>query len=352
MFLLAAGAGAQDLVAELGLRAAAEPVRVDPDWSPAGPIVVRIFNDRQLEALREVAGDAELIGVKTDQQALDAIPGATAILGFCNPEIVAAATRLHWIQIYWAGAEGCLEALQASDRKILLTNMQRVSSPQIAEHVLAMMLGLSRGLAPHIRDQDAGQWRPGRVPFGQRQELGGKTMLLVGLGGIGTAVAKKVQSLDMRVVAVRASGRPGPAFVDEVARPDQLLRLAAEADVVVNSVPLTPDTEGLFDAKFFATMKPSAFFINVGRGRSVVQDDLVAALESGSIAGAGLDVTEPEPLPSDHPLWQMSNVIITPHVAAGSARGFDRVSTVARENLRRYIGGEPMLSVVDQERGY
>jgi phosphoglycerate dehydrogenase-like enzyme len=140
--------------------------------------------------------------------------------------------------------------------------------------------------------------------------------------------------------------------VDVVARPAALLQLAAQADAVVNAAPLTSRTTRLFDAKFFAAMKPSAYFINVGRGKSVVTADLVAALNGRTLAGAGLDVFDPEPLPPDHPLWQMPNVIITPHVAANSDRVFGRVLLLAQENLRRYVAGERMLSVVDAERGY
>lgn len=341
-----------DIVAELGLRPAETPVSADPGWSPDGPIVVRIDSDERLDWLRAAVPDAELIGVSNERRALEAAADATAVIGFCTPEIINAAPRLHWIQLYWAGVEKCLAALEGAEQDILLTNMQRVTGRQIAEHVMAMTLSLSRGLVPHIRDQASGKWRPGAVPFNQRLELGGKTLLLVGLGGIGTQVGRRAAAFDMRVTAVRASGRPGPDFVSEVGQPDQLLRMAAEADVVVNSVPLTPATTGMFDAEFFAAMKPGALFINVGRGRSVVTEDLIAALESGQIAGAGLDVTEPEPLPKDHPLWQLENVIITPHVAAGSDRASERIFLVMRENLRRYVGGEPMLSVVDQERGY
>jgi phosphoglycerate dehydrogenase-like enzyme len=349
--LFAAPLGA-DIVADLGLRAAETPVREDPNWAPDGPIVVRIDSDERLQWLRETVPGVELIGVTNDKRALDAVADATAVIGFCTPEIIAAAPRLHWIQLYWAGAENCVAVLETTERDILLTNMQRVTSNQIAEHVMAMLLSLSRGLVPHIREQSTGQWRPGRVLPDQRPELGGKTMLLVGLGGIGTQVGRRAAAFDMRVTAVRASGRPGPDFVSEVARPDQLLRLAAQADVVVNSVPLTQETTALFDAKFFATMKPGAFFINVGRGQSVVTDDLVAALDAGQIAGAALDVTDPEPLPGDHPLWRLPNVIITPHIAAGSDRARERIFLVMRGNLRRYVNGEPMLSVVDVERGY
>jgi phosphoglycerate dehydrogenase-like enzyme len=182
--------------------------------------------------------------------------------------------------------------------------------------------------------------------------LEGKTVLVVGLGGIGVEVAKRAHALGMRVIATRASGRDGPPFVSYVGLPGELLKLAAEADFVVNTAPLTPATQGLFDAKFFAAARQGAFFVNVGRGQSVVQSDLVAALRSGRLAGAGLDVTDPEPLPADSPLWQMQNVILTPHVSAASDLGDDARLAIAIENVRRYVAGGKMLSVVDVAKGY
>jgi phosphoglycerate dehydrogenase-like enzyme len=184
------------------------------------------------------------------------------------------------------------------------------------------------------------------------RELRGRTLLVVGLGGIGTEVARRAHGFGLRVVATRASPAPRPDFVAYVGTPAELAALAGDADIVVNCTPLLPSTERLFDAAFFAAMKPGGLFINVGRGKSVVQADLIAALRDGQLAGAGLDVTDPEPLPADDPLWQAPNVLITPHVSASSDRVFDRVFLLARENLRRYVSGEPLLSVVDRERGY
>jgi len=352
LVITTSSAAARDIVAELSLRAADEPVRNMAGWSPGGPIVVRVDSPERLAWLQEAAGDTPLIGVSGIPKALTAMPQATALIGLCSRELIEAAPNLHWIQIFPAGAENCIAELADTNRELLLTNMQRVTSAQIAEHVMGMLLSFTRGLVPHIRQQISGKWQPGLVPMNVRPGLGGQTLLLVGLGGIGTAVAQRAHAFDMRITAVRASGRPGPDYVAEVAKPDQLLRLAANADVIINSVPITMDTEGLFDAKFFAAMKPTAYFFNVGRGRSVVTADLVAALRAGELAGAGLDVVDPEPLPADHPLWQMQNVIITPHISAGSGQVFDRIFLVVRENLHRYVNGEPMLSVVNQERGY
>lgn len=177
-------------------------------------------------------------------------------------------------------------------------------------------------------------------------------MLVVGLGGIGTEVGRLADGAGMRVTAIRNSRRAGPPFVASVGLSEDLEAYAREADVVVNCLPMTPDTEDLFDAELFAAMKPTAFFINVGRGGTVDTDALVAALVSGEIAGAGLDVTDPEPLPEDHPLWKAPNLIITPHFAAWSNDDSDLRWLLFRENLRRFVAGEQLLSVVDPEAGY
>ena len=150
------------------------------------------------------------------------------------------------------------------------------------------------------------------------QVLTGKTLLVVGLGGIGTEVARRAHGIGMKVVATRGSSRTGPDFVSYVGLPEEMPGLARTADVIVNAAPLTTETTGIFNAQFFRSLKPTALFLNVARGGSVVTEDLVAALEEGQIAGAGLDVVDPEPLPPDHPLWKAPNVIISPHVSSRS----------------------------------
>lgn len=350
--LVAGLAEAETLSEQLGLRAAGSPVREDPRWAPQGPIVVRVNSPESLARFQSIAGEVEIIGASNAAQALAAVAEATAIVGFCSADILAAGPRLRWVQLYSAGAETCVPLPRVQSGEVLVTNMQRVSSPQIAEHVIGLLLALTRGLGPYLANQYQGVWDPLAVPMSKRWEIAGRELLVVGLGGIGSEVARRAHALGMRVTAIRASGRPGPDFVSEVAKPDALLRLAARADAVVNSAPLTAETRGLFNAEFFTAMPAHGYFINVGRGASVVTADLVAALSRGQIAGAGLDVTDPEPLPADHPLWQAPNVIITPHVAAGSDKVLIRLLGVAEENLRRYLAGEAMLSVVDPQRGY
>ncbi len=154
------------------------------------------------------------------------------------------------------------------------------------------------------------------------------------------------------MLGIRNSSREGPPFVAEVGLSEDLYRLAGEADVIVNALPLTEATRGLFDEAFFNAAKRGALFISVGRGESTVTNDLIAALRDGRLTAAGLDVTDPEPLPADHELWALPNVVITPHVAAETDQGRWRRWVVYRENLRRYIAGERMINVVDIARGY
>jgi phosphoglycerate dehydrogenase-like enzyme len=230
--------------------------------------------------------------------------------------------------------------------------MQRVAGPVMAEHVLAMMLAFARGLDFYIPERLERRWTRQLPATSRMVTLEGKTLLVVGLGGIGSEVAKRARALGLQVDAVRATGRTGPEYVREVGLPADLLRLAGRADYVVNTAPLTPETRGLFDRKFFASMKRGAYFFNVGRGGSVDQEALVAALRDGQVGGAGLDVTDPEPLPPGSPLWTLPNVILTPHVSTRSDLGDTARFEIVRENLRRYVAGEKMLSVVDLGRGY
>ena len=342
---------ASDLISRFELREAPNPVRERPGWSPPRRIVVR-GDSALVDWLRPAAPGVDLVAAPDRGAAVRSVPGADAVIGFCSARIVAAGTDLKWIQLPSAGAENCVGIPEVRERGILITNAQRIYGPEISEHVMAMLFSFSRGLYRYIPEQREGRWNRGAVPREQLWELDGRTMLVVGLGGIGTEVAQRAHALGMRVVATRRSRRTGPEFVDYVGLADELYDLAGQADVVVNAAPLTPETTGLFDARFFAEMKPTAYFINVARGKSVVTADLVEALESGGIAGAGLDVTDPEPLPAEHRLWRLPNVIITPHVAGQSDRARGRLWLLARENLRRYVAGERMLSVVDVERGY
>jgi phosphoglycerate dehydrogenase-like enzyme len=289
--------------------------------------------------------------VETGAASAREIAGADVAIGVCSAELLSQAKQLQWIQWLSAGVERCVRQPAIQEHHILLTNLQRTMGPSMAEHVIGMMLALSRHFEYFLREQEKAHWVQDE-PRPQIADLAGRTVLVVGLGGIGTEVARRAHALDMRVIATRASGRTGPDYVSYVGLPEELLKLAKEADFIVNCAPLTPQTTGIFDQEFFATLKPGAYFLSVGRGRSTVTADLIAALKSGRLAGAGLDVVDPEPLPADSPLWKVPNVIITPHVSADTAFAQEQRNAVIIENLRRYAAGEPMLSVVDVERGY
>lgn len=340
------------LIQRLGLEESATPVRDSPGWRKPGQVLVWNVAPDAIPLLQTAAPGVRLLLAKDAKEAAALAQDADAVLGFCSADLLAAGPGIRWVQSFSAGVERCVSIPALRERGILLTNMQRVAGPVMAEHVVAMMLAYARGLHFYIPERMATRWTRELPAPGRMTTLEGKTVLVVGLGGIGVEVAKRAHALGMRVIATRASGREGPPFVSYVGLPDELLKLAAESDFVVNTVPLTPATTRMFDAKFFAAVKPGAFFVNVGRGQSVVQDELIGALRSGRLGGAGLDVTDPEPLPADSPLWQMQNVILTPHVSAQSDVDDSVRMAVAVENLRRYVAGEKMLSVVDVAKGY
>jgi len=343
----------QVLIEQLGLRESDTASRDLPGWSPPKKVIVRQGRPDQLAQFQAIAPGVDFVIVDGIEQARVEAVDAQVVMGICDEEMLSASPGLFWIQVYSAGVERCLENPGMHKGQKLLTNGQRIGSPALAEHAIAMMMMLARGLDVYHANQMKGSWqRQTGLERGDHLELEGRTLLVVGLGGIGTQVAKRGHGLGMRVIATRNSRREGPEYVEYVGLPDELNELATRADVVINTAPLTDRTRGIFNTAFFDAMKPSAFFISVGRGGSTVTDDLVAALASGSIAGAGLDVTDPEPLPEGHPLWAMPRVIISPHTAGRSDKGRDRLYLMVKENLRRYVNGEPMLSVVDIEKGY
>jgi len=340
------------MITELGLIEAPQPIRESPHWKRPERVVVREATPERLAWLGEVAPGVELISTASPAEAEALARDADVVLGYCTAEILDAGKNIRWIQFWFAGVEGCVSLPAVRSRDVLLTNMQKVAGPVMAEHVMAMTLAFARGLHTHVQAQSRGEWQPTLVGPERAFTLQDKTLFVAGLGGIGTEVARRANALGMNVIATRASDRPAPPFVSRVGSSDDTLGMVHEADIVVNTLPYTEATRGMFNARVFGAMKPSAYFINVGRGGTVVTADLVKALENKVIAGAGLDVTDPEPLPAGHPLWKMPNVIITPHVASDADIDPENRWLLMRENLRRYVAGEKMLSVVDVARGY
>ena len=341
-----------ELIAEAGLREGPVAMRDIEGWRPPQKVVIMDrFEQGMADAVQGIADDVEIVSVRSADEAKRAVRDADAVIGYCGEDVVGAGERLRWVQVGSSGVERCLATPALADGSVILTNMQKMSSPIIGEHAVALMMSLARGVPQQSKAMPSGEWNRRYGDELGMISLDGKTVLVVGLGGIGKAVARRSSGLGMRVVATRNSSREGPDYVDYVGLSDELLELAAQADVIVNALPLTPQTRGLFDTEFFNAAKKGHLFVNVARGGSVVTDDLVAALKDGRVGGAGLDVTDPEPLPADHALWQMDNVIITPHIAWYGSTG-ERERALAAENLRRFIAGDALLNVVDPARGY
>lgn len=343
------------MLVSVAAHAASPAVAVDTDGG-ARPLTYLAgeLDPGQLAELQAVAPNVTfLVGLSEDEALAHAaeIDGADAHV--LDDALLAAATDLRWVQAWSAGVDRYLrlEGLRSNDR-IVLTNMQGVHGPAIAEHVFAMLLSQTRDLPAWYAAQREGRWD--RAAGSDLTTLAGRTMFVVGMGGIGSEVARRAKAFDMRVLAtVRdATGREVPPYVDQLGSAGDLDRFLAQADVVVVTLPLTDATRGLFDAARFAQMPAGSRFVNIGRGPIVDTDALVAALRSGHLASAALDVTDPEPLPADHPLWRLPNVLITPHVSSRAELTGERRWEVLRENMRRFGAGEPLLNVVDKAEGY
>ena len=345
---------AAEVIREMGLPEGPSALREGKKWRKPRKIVLTSMGS--LDELKAAAPGVNFVVVNgVEQMAKEAVDADAIASGdnlVCDDRVLAAAKKLKWIAVYSAGVEACLGKPALEKGGITVTNMRAIAGPVMAEHSIALAYALARSLHVSVGRQATGAGWGGGFAGSQPQSLTGKTLLVAGLGGIGLEVAKRANALGMKVIATRNSSRDKPDFVSYVGLADELPTLIQQADVVVAALPLVPATTNLFDAKMFARMKKSAYFINVGRGGSVVTDDLVAALNSGTIAGAGLDVTEPEPLPRDHALWKARNIIITPHMSAQSDLGQGVRALIFREQVRRFAAGDKLLSVVDFSKGY
>lgn len=308
---------------------------------------------RMLEDLPERHPGLVVLSAETPEALLPRAGECDGAVGFGGHDVAAmvrAATGLRWVQVWSAGVEPYVSIPELRDSDIVLTNAKIIQGPEIADHAFALLLTLTRDIKYFDEQMETG-WgeRSSRIPM---VELRGRTALVIGLGGIGTQVAQRAAGFGMRVLAIDPKDIPIQRDVESVGRPDELDERLPEADVVFSCVPRTPESEGMLGARQFELMKDGVYLINVSRGAIVNTEALVAALRSGKVAGAGLDVTDPEPLPAGHPLWAMNNVIITPHVAGFSDRLGERQRELFRENVERFATGRPLRNVVDKRRGY
>jgi len=340
-----------EIMADMGLLESPKAARDLPGWQKPKKVVVIPDSPERFAWMKEGVKGVELVSAPNTRDATKVLADADAVIAVCVNPIIDAGPRLKWFHAMAAGIENCVGHPRIVSGDILVTNAKRLMGSPIAEHTFALLLTLTREINVAQNAQRDHRWKTG-TEGRKLVDLHGKTILINGLGGIGTDIASRANAFGMKVIATRGSSREGPPYVARVGLASELADMIPEADVIVNAVPLTPETRGSLNAAMFARMKPTAYFINVSRGEVVVTDALIAALQSGKLAGAGIDVIDPEPLPPTSPLWDMPNVVITAHYSGFSELRDDRMWIIARENLRRYIAGDKMLSVVDGKRGY
>lgn len=330
-------------------------------------LIFPAVESERFEKIVEAACPMAVVNAAEEKTAVREITEADAFFGKLTPSMLAAADRLRWVQCPTASLEHYMFPALV-DHPCQLTNMRGLYSDVIADHVFANILCFARNFPHYLRQQRQSHWEavggeaersdfvlgPSKISAIDRahRHLPDSTLGIVGLGSIGSEIARRGLAFGMRVLAVDPLQQQAPDGVEALWKPDRLSELLSASDFVVVAAPHTPETEKLFRRSLFQRMKPEAYFINIGRGMIVDLADLTEALRAGEISGAGLDVFETEPLPSEHPLWKMDNVILTPHVAAASPRTAERHLAVLLDNVRRFSGVRPLRNVVDKAKWF
>jgi phosphoglycerate dehydrogenase-like enzyme len=312
-------------------------------------MIVPALEAEDRAAILEAAGPgATLVEARDPERQRAEIVDADVLFGRVASEIFARHTRLRYYHSIGAGVDAILSR-ELVESDVILASEKGEVGIHLAEHAFALLLALTRGLHTALRRPDYTLREPIRR---EQRELYHQTLGIVGFGGTGRALARRALGFGMRVLAVDIEDVPPEPGVDAIWKPDRLHDLLGASDVVVIALPLTKATHHLFTRDLFRRMRPHAILINVTRGAIVFGDDLVAALEGELIWAAGLDVTDPEPLPAGHPLWTHPRAIVTPHAAGGSPHRAGRVIATFCENLRRLQRGEPLLALIDKRKGY
>ena len=280
------------------------------------------------------------------------IADADAVIGAPNGELLQMGKNVKWVQIMSAGVETVLHLSGSNylrDSDIVLTNNQIVQGPEIADHALALLLTLSRGLLKFERMRTDESWQPRPYPG---IELRGKTAVVVGVGGIGSQIALRAWAFGMTVIGVDPEDIPFSPFISRVVKPDMIDTVLPQADVLFISAPHTPQSHKMIGPKQFELLKQNSYFIAVSRGGTYDLNSLIKSLDSRRLAGAGVDVMDPEPLPKGNALWKFDNVVITPHIAGRSDQDRGRMVGTIKANIQRFMAGQPLINVVDKKKGY
>jgi len=333
-------------------------------------LTVKILSPLQLEEkhwerVLQLSPRLSLSLVEGEAQFLEDLPDAEVVVIWPRPFDLSLAPGLKWIQLISAGLDRFVgHPIMESD--IIITTASGIHATPMAEYVLASMLAFSRRFGDMWRLQERKQWPEDRWEILRGEELRGKTVGILGYGSIGREVGRLCKAFGMRVLATKRSakerkekgyfmlgrGDPEGSVVDQIFDPSQLREMLKECDFFIVAVPLTPETEGMVGREELKAMKVSAYLVNISRGRVVDEEALIEALKEGWIGGAGLDVFAQEPLPQESELWELDNVILSPHVSANTPHYQERFTELFCENLRRYLAGEELLNVVDKKRGY
>ncbi len=304
-----------------------------------------------------------ILHTKDDAEIRAHLPEIELCAGYFPLDMLAEAAGLRWWQSWSAGTDWLMRYPQARTQPFVLTNARGIHAIPMAEHVFGMLLTFARQLHHARAAQLAGTWpsvsfdpstatRNDALFIDDLFELAGKTMVVIGVGAIGGRTAEIAQAFGMRVIGVRRDPSRTMPGIAQMVSPDQLLAVLPEADVVVSAAPYTAETHHQLDAAAFRAMKNRAIVINMGRGGTIDEEAMIAALQNGEIAGAGLDVFETEPLAADSPLWQMPNVLITAHYAGDTPHYDERMLEIFLDNLARYQAGRPLVNLVDKQKGY
>jgi phosphoglycerate dehydrogenase-like enzyme len=311
-------------------------------------LIVRELTPDQRARILAAEPSAVIIEAKDKERQRAELPEADVLFGRVAPDVYPLAKRLRLYQSIGAGVDSALCPELIND-DVPLSSEKGGVGVHLAEHAFALLLALTRGLHTAIRTPDYGLRETIRV---DQTELYEQTMGIIGFGGTGRAVATRAVGFGMRVLGVDIEDVAPEPGVEAIWKPERLHDMLAQADVVVIGLPLTKATRHLFTRDLFRRMKRSAILVNVTRGEIVYGEDLLTALNEGLIWGAGLDVTDPEPLPADHPLWRHPRCVVTPHTAGGSPRRADRIVDTFCENLRRLRDGRPLVALIDKQKGY
>lgn len=303
----------------------------------------------KINEIREATPNADYIIVQDAKKDIyDNIKGVHAIAGcprpiFSDELVEKAGKQLKWVHVGGAGCEHfIIPSMINSD--IVLTNGKIIQGPEVSDHAMALALALTRNIGLVLRGETKNMPRP--------IELRGKTAIVIAQGGIGALIAEKASVFGMKVYAVNPDYFPMMSFFEEVFSPEQIMEVLPLGDLIFMAAAYTQKSKKMIGAEQFAVMKPSAFFINVSRGETVCTESLLNALKEGKLKGAGLDVTDPEPLPADHPLRSMKNVILTPHIAGPSDYNRERAFDLLKKNVQKFVEGLPLLNVVNKSLGY